>query len=199
MRNWNYHPGHIANTAYGATGFYSDGPLHTYRMAWALIWMYQSVPTMDWRQDPPTQWMPSTFGFFQRQYGLGLDLVFGADIQEARGLITRGERAQLQEALALAFLGVAERYRPDQWVRRTVDDDANRTASNFETMDYVAHYVPPNQHVEGWCEWGYQADCYYERIKNMKDSGLLTPGTMTRLVNWAAGVWPRGEWAVLRP
>lgn len=69
---------------------------------------------------------------------------------------TLAERAQLQEALALAFLGMAERYRSDQWVRRTADDDAHRTASNFETMNYVAHCVPPNQHVEAWCEWGYR-------------------------------------------
>ena len=94
---------------------------------------------------------------------------------------------------------MAERYRPGQWVRRTVDDDAHRDTSNFETMAYVAHYVPPNQHVEGWCKWGYQADCYYERIKNLKDSGLLTTATMNRVVDWAQGVWPKGEWSHLRP
>ena len=197
--DWNYHPGHIANITHSATGFYTDGPVHAYHMAWALIWMYQSIPTMDLRQDPPVPWTPKSFGFSQRQFGLGLGLAFGADVLEARGEITRAQRAQLQEALALAFLGVAERYRPDQWQRRTVDDEAHRSADNFETMDYVAHYVPRNQHNEAWCEWGYQADCYYERIKDLKDSGLLTSSTLNRLVNWAAGVWPRGEWAALRP
>jgi hypothetical protein len=165
-------------------------------MAWSLIGMYQSIPLQDWRTSPPSPWTPSTFGFSQRQFGQGLDLVFGADVLEARGEISRAERAQLQEAVTLAFLGVAERYRPDQWIRRAADTDANRTADNFETVNYVARFVP--NHVEGWCEWGYQADCYYERVKNLKESGLLTPATMTRVINWAAGVWPKGEWAKLR-
>jgi hypothetical protein len=190
--DWNYHPGHIAGMARTAP----NAPYHAYRMAWALIWMYQSIPLQDWRTTPPVPWTPQSFGFSQRQFGQGLDLVYGSAELEARGDITRAERAQLQESMALAFLGVAERYRPEQWVRRVADDDAHRSADNFETANYVAHFVP--NHVEGWCEWGYQADCYYERIKNLKESGLVAPTTLTRLVNWAAGVWPKGEWAKLR-
>lgn len=186
--DWNYHPGHIYNTHRGATGFYNDGAIHLYRHAWSVIWFYQSMPA---------DWTPQTFGFRQRQFGMGLDTQFyGA--AEAAGL-SLADRKQLQEALALAFLGVAERYTTNQWIRRSADTDALRTADNFETVDYVARHVPPDQHVEGWCEWGYQADCYYERIKTLKDNNLVTPATLTRLVNWGLSVWPKGEWHLLRP
>jgi hypothetical protein len=159
--------------------------------------MYQAVPLMDTYSDPPRPFTPQTFGFYQRQIGQGLDMAYGGEELEARGEVTHADRAQLQEALALAFLGVAERYQPDQWVRRTVDDDAHRTADNFETVNYAPHYDP--QRAYDLPERGYQADAYYLRIKLLKDNNLVTPGTLTRLVNWAEGVWPRGAWSLLRP
>jgi hypothetical protein len=195
--DWNYHPGHISNVQRGATGFYTDGPAHAYHWAWAVLWLYQAVPQTTFYQDPPQPFSPSSFGFYQRQFGLGLDMVPGADLLEMRGEITRDDRARLQEALALGFLGVAERYRPDQWVRRVADDDAHRTSDNFETMNYVARDVADLR--PDAAEWGYQADAYYRRIRLLRDNNLVTPATLTRLVNWAAGVWPRGEWDRLRP
>lgn len=186
--DWNYHPGHLYNAHRGATGFYTDGAIHLYRHAWTVIWFYQTMPA---------DWTPQTFGFRQRQFGMGLDVQFRGDA-EAEGL-SLADRKQLQEALALAFLGVAERYTTNQWIRRTADTEALRSADNFETVDYVAHYVPQDQHVEGWCEWGYQADCYYERIKILKDNNYVTPTTLTRLANWGASVWPKGNWDALRP
>ncbi|MBK8477846.1 MAG: hypothetical protein IPL39_16540 [Opitutaceae bacterium] len=195
--DWNYHPFHIMGTHRGGTGFYNDGPIHAYRAAWSLLWMYQSIPTIDLSKNPPQPWTPQTFGFFQRQFGLGLDLAFGAAELEARGDITRTDRARLQEALAQAFLGIAERYTPDQWLRRAVDDDAHRTSENFETMAYAPRYNP--NHAYDLPERGYQADAYYLRIKQLKESGLLEPATVTRLVNWGKGVWPLGEWNLLEP
>lgn len=195
--DWNYHPGHIANTAYGATGFYNDGPIHTHRMAWALIWMYQSVPDSDYRMSPETPWTPSSFGFSQRQLGQGLDLILGGQTQVEQGDMTQAELNELQEALALAFLGVAERYTPDQWVRRPVDDDEHRSADTFETVDYVADFDPDNNY--DLPERGYQADAYYARIKWLKESGRISDGTLNRLVDWALGVWPLGAWELLRP
>jgi hypothetical protein len=151
---------------------------------------------MDLRQSPPVPFTPRSFGFYQRQIGQGLDLAYGAEEQVRRGQMTRADWAQLQEALALAFLAVAERYTPDQWVRRTVDDDAHRTADNFETVEYAPRYDP--RHAYDLPERGYQADAYYLRIKLLKDNALLTPATLTRLINWGESIWPRGEWAALR-
>lgn len=186
--DWNYHPGHISNTHRSATGFYNDGAIHLYRHAWSTFWLYQSMPA---------DWTPQSFAFRQRQIGIGLDVQFSSS-DEDLGL-TFADRKQLQDALALAFLGVAERYSTNQWHRRTADTEALRSADNFETVDYVAHYVPPQNHVEGWCEWGYQADCYYERIKILKDNQFVTDSTLNRLVNWGLSVWPKGEWEQLRP
>jgi hypothetical protein len=195
--DWNYHPGHIWNTRQSAVGFYLDGPIPAYRLAWALIWFYQAVPTEDWRTEPPTPFTPRSFGFYQRQFIIGLGVQEGARLLEERGEITREDRAMLQEALTLAFLGVAERYTPDQWVRRTVDDEAHRTADNFETIDYVPRVR--TDLPEGYAEWGYQADAYYARIHELSESGLVTPATIHRLCDWGAGVWPRGDWDALRP
>ena len=195
--DWNYHPGHIWNMRRSALGYYSDGPIPAYRLAWALIWFYQGVPTMDVRTDPVTPFTPRSFGFYQRQFGIGLDLQDNARILVESGEITREDWATLQEALALAFLGVAERYTPDQWVRRDVDDDAHRTADNFDTVDYVPRVR--SDLPEGYAEWGYQADAYYARIDGLSESGLLTDGTLNRLCDWGAGVWPRGDWDALRP
>jgi hypothetical protein len=190
--DWNYHPQHLGGMHWGGTGYYKDGPMHPYRWAWSIIWMYQTRPA-DW---VPSTMGASTGGFMQRQIGLGLEIPF-MDEAESAGQITLTERKQLQEALALAFLGVAERYTPDQWMRRPVDDDANRSSGTFETVNYVANYNP------AWAydlpERGYQADAYYLRIKTLKDRGYVTNSTLTRLVNWAQGVWPNGNWNVLRP
>ena len=163
--DWNYHPFHIMGMHHGGTGYYNDGPIHAYRAAWSLIWMYQSIPTIDWYINV--------------------------------GAMTPAERAQLQAALVLAFLGIAERYTPDQWVRRTVDDAAHLTAENFETIDYVAHFDPLN--AFDLPERGYQADAYYLRVKQLKEQNLLTPATYLRLLTWAKGVWPKGEWSLLDP
>lgn len=195
--DWNYHPGHISNMHHSALGFYDDGPIPAYRHAWAVIWFYQAFPTMDVRTDPPTPFTPASFGFYQRQFGIGLDASHFAELLEERGEITREDRARLQEALALAFLGVAERYTPDQWIRRVADDDAHRIADNFETMDYVPRLR--TDLPEGYAEWGYQADAYYARIHDLGASGLVSDATMNRLCDWGAGVWPRGDWDALRP
>lgn len=185
--DWNYHPQHIYGTHAGGTGFYTNGPIHLYRHAWSIFWLYQSMPA---------DWTPQHFAFRQRQIGLGLDIQFDGSA-EAAGLITLDERKQLQEALALAFLGVAERYSPNQWVRRTANTPELRTADNFETTDYAPDYNP------AWAydlpERGYQADAYYLRIKLLKDKGYVTSATLNRLVNWGAGVWPKGNWNALRP
>lgn len=190
--DWNYHPQHLGGMHHGGTGFYNDGPMHIYRWTWSIIWLYQTRPT-DW---VPSTMGGATSGFMQRQIGLGLEIPF-MDEAEAAGEITLADRKQLQEAMALAFLGVVERYTPDQWMRRTVDDDASRTSSNFETVDYVANYNP------AWAydlpERGYQADAYYLRIKTLKDRGYLTDSTLNRLVDWGVSIWPKGNWQVLRP
>ena len=195
--DWNYHPFHIMGMHRGGTGFYTDGPIQTYRAAWSLFWMYQSIPTMDWRQDPVQPWTPKSFGFSQRQFGQGLDPAYGGEELVAQGVLTVAERAQLQEALVLAFLGIAERYTPDQWVRRTVDDAAHRTAENFETADYVAKFRVENS--SDLPERGFQADAYYLRVKVLKEQNLVTKPTLIRLLTWARGVWPKGEWALLDP
>jgi hypothetical protein len=195
--DWNYHPAHITNTHHSAVGFYDDGPIHAYRLAWARLWIYQSIPLMDLRQDPPTPFTPKSFGFPQRQIGQGLDLVYGADLLEALGEITHADRAQLQEALALAFLEVAERYQPEDWVRRDVDDDAHRSADTFETIAYAPDYNP--DFAYDLPERGYQADAYYLRIKLLKDEQLVSDATLTRLVDWGESIWPLGAWSALRP
>lgn len=192
--DWNYHPGHIHNVQRSAVGYYDDGPPHAYHLAWAIVWFYQSFPVMDWRASPPVPFVPSSFGFYQRQLGLGLDLVGEAEVQEARGEITHEDRARLQEALALAFLGVAERYTPDQWVRRVADDEAHRSADNFDTIDYAPSL---RDLPEAPSEWGYHADAYYRRIHDLAQSGLVSEPTLERLVAWGAGVWPRGDWSAL--
>lgn len=188
--DWNYHPAHIGGMHRGGTNYYTDGPMHLYRWSWSVFWLYQSRP-QDWT---PSYLGEATSGFMQRQIGFGLDVPFMSDA-EAAGQISVAERKQLQEALALAFLGVAERYRPDQWMRRSVD--SNRSSSTFESVDYVAHYNPLWSY--DLCEQGYQADCYYLRIKTLKENNFVTPGTLDRLVNWGKGVWPKGEWELLRP
>jgi len=195
--DWNYHPFHIMGMRRGGTGYYSQGPIHAYRAAWSLLWMYQTIPTIDWRKDPVEPWTPKSFGFSQRQFGLGLEVAFGTDELVAAGRITPADQAQLQEALALAFLGIAERYTPDQWVRRPADTEAYRSAESFETVDYIASFNPA--HSYDLPERGYQADAYYLRIKTLKERGLVTPGTLRRLVTWARGVWPRGHWDLLEP
>ena len=190
--DWNYHPQHLGGMHFGGTGFYTDGPMHPYRKAWSLIWLYQTRPT-DWA---PNYFAGCTCGFMQRQIGLGLDVPF-MDEAEAAGQLTDAERKQLQEALALAFLGTVERYTPDQWPRRPLDNEVNRNADTFETVNYVAHFDPANSY--DLPERGYQADAYYDRIRTLKRKGYLTAPTLNRLVNWGASVWPKGEWAQLRP
>ncbi len=111
--DWNYHPQHLGGMHRGGTGFYTDGPMHPYRLAWSVIWLYQTRPT-DWA---PNYFAGCTCGFMQRQIGLGLDVPFMNEA-EAAGQLTLDDRKQLQEALALAFLDTVERYRPDQWTRR---------------------------------------------------------------------------------
>ena len=190
--DWNYHPQHLAGMRRGGTGFYNDGPIHPYRWAWSIIWLYQTRPT-DWA---PNYFAGCTCGFMQRQIGLGLDVPF-MDEAEAAGQLTLADRKQLQEALALAFLGTVERYRPDQWTRRVVDDNAYLDSSTFETVNYVAHYNPNwNYDLAGQ---GYMADNYYLQIKTLKERGYVTTGTLDRLVDWGASIWPKGEWSKLRP
>ena len=190
--DWNYHPQHLAGMHIGGTSYYTDGPMHPYRWAWAVLWLYQTRPT-DWT---PSYLGEATSGFMQRQIGMGLDVPF-MDEAEAAGQLTSADRKQLQEALALAFLNVAERYTPDQWMRRTVDDAAHLSASNFETVDYAPDYHANNSY--DLPERGYQADAYYLRIKTLKDRNLVTSATLTRLVNWGKGVWPKGNWGALTP
>ncbi len=67
----------------------------------------------------------------------------------------------------------------------------------LETVDYVAHFDPDNSY--DLPERGYQADAYYARIRALRESGRLSSETLERLVDWAEGVWPRGEWRLLRP
>ncbi|MEN9491726.1 MAG: hypothetical protein RJA63_2175, partial [Pseudomonadota bacterium] len=190
--DWNYHPQHLAGMHWGGTGYYKDGPMHPYRWAWSIIWLYQTRPT-DWA---PNYFAGCTCGFMQRQIGLGLDVPF-MDEAEAAGQLTAAERKQLQEALALAFLGTVERYTPSQWTRRVADEDRYLDSSTFETVNFVANYNPA--HAYDLPERGYQADAYYLRIKTLKDRGYVTASTLNRLVNWGASVWPKGNWAVLRP
>ncbi|MBE2213015.1 MAG: immunoglobulin domain-containing protein [Opitutaceae bacterium] len=180
---------------HGGTGYYTDGPIHAYRAAWSLIWMYQTIPTLDWRKDPVVPWTPKSFGFSQRQFGLGLEVAYGTDELVAAGRMTVAEQRQLQEALALAFLGIAERYAPTDWVRRVADTDQYRSAETFETMDYAPSYNP--LHAYDLPERGYQADAYYLRLKTLKERRLLTIPTMRRLLIWARGVWPKGAWDLL--
>ena len=197
--DWNYHPQHLGGMHHGGTGFYNDGPMHPYRLAWSVIWLYQTRPT-DWA---PNYFAGCTCGFMQRQIGWGLGIPFMNEA-EAAGLMTLADRKQLQEALALAFLGTVERYTPNQWTRRLVNDNAHLDSSNFETVDYVAHYNPLwNYDLAGQ---GYMADAYYLDIKNLKEKGYLTPDTLNRLVNWGASIWPAKypgksttEWELLRP
>ncbi len=190
--DWNYHPQHLGGMHRGGTGFYSDGPMHPYRWAWSVIWLYQTRPT-DWA---PNYFAGCTCGFMQRQIGMGLDVPF-MDEAEAAGQLTLADRKQLQEVLALAFLGTVERYTPSQWSRRTVNDAAHLDASNFETVDYVATFNVANSY--DLPERGYQADAYYDRIRTLKLRGYLTASTLNRLVDWGATIWPKGTWALLRP
>ncbi|MFO1389385.1 hypothetical protein [Cellvibrio sp.] len=190
--DWNYHPQHLAGMHSGGTGYYKDGPMHPYRWAWSVLWLYQTRPT-DWA---PNYFAGCTCGFMQRQIGLGLDVPF-MDEAEAAGQITTAERKQLQEALALAFLGTVERYTPNQWTRRVADDAAHLDSSTFETVNYAPRYNPLNSY--DLPERGYQADAYYLRIKTLKDRNYLTASTLNRLVNWGASIWPKGEWELLRP
>jgi len=197
--DWNYHPQHLGGMHSGGTGFYTDGPMHPYRLAWSIIWLYQTRPT-DWA---PNYFAGCTCGFMQRQIGWGLAIPFG-DEAEAAGLMTLADRKQLQEALALAFLGTVERYRPDQWTRRVANDGAHLDSSTFETVDYVAHYDPKwNYDLAGQ---GYMADSYYLGVKTLKERGYVTASTLNRLVNWGASIWPAKypgksttEWELLRP
>jgi hypothetical protein len=190
--DWNYHPQHLGGMHRGGTGFYTDGPMHPYRLAWSVIWLYQTRPT-DWA---PNYFAGCTCGFMQRQIGWGLAIPFMNEA-EAAGLMTLDDRKQLQEALALAFLDTVERYRPEQWTRRALNDSAHLDSSTFETVDYVAHYNPQwNYDLAGQ---GYMADAYYLDIKNLKEKGYVTADTLNRLVNWGASIWPRGEWTQLRP
>jgi hypothetical protein len=190
--DWNYHPSHLGGMHRGGTQYYTDGPMHPYRWAWSVIWMYQTRPS-DWT---PKYFEGCTCGFMQRQIGLGLDVPF-MDEAEAAGQLTSEQRKQIQEAMALAFLGTAERYTPDQWARRLVDNEASLAAENFETVDFVANYNPA--HAYDLPERGYQADAYYLRIKTLKDRGYVTPSTLNRLVDWGASIWPKGNWQALCP
>jgi len=190
--DWNYHPQHLAGMHSGGTSFYTDGPMHPYRWAWSIFWLYQTRPT-DWA---PNYFAGCTCGFMQRQIGQGLGVPF-MDEAEAAGQLTFADRKQLQEALALAFLGTVERYRPDQWTRRVLDDAAHLDSSNFETVNYVAHYDPLWSYDLGG--QGYMADSYYLQIKTLKERGYVTTSTLNRLVDWGASIWPKGEWAKLRP
>jgi hypothetical protein len=190
--DWNYHPAHLGGMHRGGTGFYNDGPMHPYRLAWSIFWFYQTRPT-DWA---PNYFAGCTCGFMQRHIFQGVGVPF-MDQAEAAGQINLEERKQLQEALALAFLDTVERYRPDQWTRRLDDNSSNRDSATFETVDYVAHYNPAwTYDLAGQ---GFMADYYYLSVKTLKERGYVTTPTLNRLIDWGVSIWPKGEWQLLRP
>jgi hypothetical protein len=176
--DWNYQPDHIANLMSSDVG----GPAQPLRLAATNATMLHVYATSNFTPTNGGQW-----GF--RQFDPARYAPGGGGQDGVFATLPDPLRRSIYAALLSATMDLLERFTPAE--HHTAGSELEPATHIPALIDRTTEDFNYQRHI------GRFADCWYTMIGMFRADGV-DEAVLTRMINWGAAMWPRGDWNARR-